>query len=124
MPVMTLDRPRPSETPFARLAAALGTWPGVVAGPGRFGATEFRYGPRELGHIHGDDHADLPFPTWLRDVLVEERRAEPHRYLPASGWVSVTLSRPGGVERALELFRLNYDLIVRKKQPPEPMPEG
>ena len=37
-------------------------WPGVTAVPHRFGGVEFRLGRVELGHIHGDYLADLPFP--------------------------------------------------------------
>jgi hypothetical protein len=108
---------------FQTLADALTSWPGITTGPGRFGATTFLYGTREVGHLHGSGHADLPFPTKLRHQLVAEGRAEPHHFLPESGWVTVQLAG-NGVSRALDLFRLNYDLIVKKKQPPEPMPEG
>jgi hypothetical protein len=38
------------------------SWPGVTSGQHRFGGTEFRVGKREMGHIHGDKLADLPFP--------------------------------------------------------------
>jgi hypothetical protein len=110
-------------TSFQTIRDELTTWPGITTGPGRFGATTFLYGTREVGHLHGSSHADLPFPTKLRNELVAEGRAEPHHFLPHSGWVTVPLAG-AGVERALDLFRLNYDLIVRKKQPPEPMPEG
>jgi Family of unknown function (DUF5519) len=112
-----------SRTPYQTIADELTTWPGITTGPGRFGATTFCYRTREVGHLHGSSHADLPFPTKLRHQLVSEGRAEPHHFLPESGWVTVPLAADG-VTRALELFRLNYDLIVVKKQPAEPMPEG
>ena len=38
-------------------------WPGVTSAPGRFGAVAFRYGKREIGHIHRDRVADLPVTT-------------------------------------------------------------
>lgn len=110
-------------TAFDRLHATLSALPGVTTGPGRFGATTYFYGTREIGHLHGSSHADLPFPTALRHRLVAEGRAYPHHFLPDSGWVSMPLAGEGE-ERALELFRLNLDLIVKKKQPPEPMPPG
>lgn len=112
-----------SRSPFQTIADELTTWPGITTSPGRFGATTFSYGTREVGHLHGSSHADLPFPTRLRHQLVAEGRAEPHHFLPDSGWVTVRLDQDG-VTRALELFRLNYELIAVKKQPPEPMPEG
>lgn len=112
-----------TRSPFQTISDEVTSWPGITTGPGRFGATTFSYGTREVGHLHGSSHADLPFPTKLRHELVAQGRAEPHHFLPQSGWVTVPLAGDG-VSRALELFRLNYDLIVVKKQPPEPMPEG
>lgn len=108
--------------PFNLIADEVTSWPGITTGAGRFGAVTYLYGTREVGHVHGNSHADLPFPTKLRHELVAAGRAEPHHFLPDSGWVSVPFT--GGVERALDLFRLNYDLIVRKKQPLESMPPG
>ena len=49
-------------------------WPGVTSEPGRFGATSFRYGKREIGHIHHDRIADLPVTTEMReDILALDR---------------------------------------------------
>src|ERR1700694_2732313 len=46
-----------------RIKAELVTWPGVTAEPHRFGGVEYRYGRKEMGHVHGDRLADRPFPT-------------------------------------------------------------
>lgn len=40
-------------------------WPGVEAIPHRLGGTEFSVGRRQLGHLHGDQIADLPLPRPL-----------------------------------------------------------
>ena len=61
------------------------SWPGVTTGQHRFGGTEFRVGKREMGHIHGDKLADLPFPMQTRNQLIESGRASPHHILPESG---------------------------------------
>lgn len=45
-------------------------WSGVTSAPHRFGGIEFRINHREIGHLHGDRLADLPFPTRIRDELV------------------------------------------------------
>jgi hypothetical protein len=37
------------------------SWPCVTSKPHRFGGLEFRINERELGHVHGDRLADLPF---------------------------------------------------------------
>lgn len=95
--------------PAARIKATVGGWPGVESGPHRFGGTEFRLGRRELGHLHGDRIADLPFPRRIRDELIADGRARPHHVLPDSGWVTVSIGGQAGVDRVTELFRLSYD---------------
>ena len=87
-------------------------WPGVQAGPHRFGGIEFRVLGHEIGHLHGDRLADLPFPVHVRRELVESGRALPHHVLPDSGWVSYRIHGPGDVAGAIELFRLNYERIA------------
>jgi hypothetical protein len=99
----------------ARVSAIVGAWPDVDVGTHRFGGVEFRLGRRELGHLHGDSHADIGFPRKVRDELVASGRAQPHRAIPDSGWVSVPLGGDDGVERAVELFRIAYDRALAAK---------
>jgi hypothetical protein len=54
-------------------------WPGVTSAPGRFGAVAFRYGKREIGHIHRDRIADLPVTGEMRESILAGGRARPHR---------------------------------------------
>jgi luciferase-like monooxygenase len=84
-------------------------WPGVTAGPHRFGGTELRLGRRELGHVHGNRLADLPFPLLIREQLVAEGKAEPHHVHPESGWVSFFMRDERDVPAVIALFRLNYE---------------
>ena len=84
-------------------------WPGVTTAPHRFGGTEFRFNRRELGHLHGDRLADLPFPLLIRNDLVAEGRAQPHHVHAESGWVSYAIRDRSDIERVVALFRLNYD---------------
>ncbi|HTM25609.1 MAG TPA: luciferase family protein [Vicinamibacterales bacterium] len=84
-------------------------WPGVAIGRHRFGGTEFRFGRRELGHLHGNRQADLPFPLLVRNDLVAAGRAEPHHIYPDSGWVTYFIRDERDVEPVVALFRLNYD---------------
>jgi Family of unknown function (DUF5519) len=81
----------------------------VEAAPHRFGGVEFRLGRRELGHLHGDRIADLPFPRRVRDELIAEGRARPHHVLPDSGWVTISIGTDSEVENAIELFRMAYE---------------
>ena len=75
----------------------------------RCGGIEFRLGRRELGHLHGDRMAALPFPRPVRDRLVAEGRAEPHHALPDSGWVTRGVRGPEDVAAIVELFALSYE---------------
>jgi hypothetical protein len=92
----------------ARIEAAVTRWNGVTAHDHRFGGREFRYGKRELGHLHGDRLADLPFPRRIAAMLVETGRAQPHRFA-RGGWVSLPIRGEDDVDAAVELFRLSYE---------------
>jgi hypothetical protein len=91
-----------------RIAQEVSSWPGVSAHPHQFGGVEFRYGKRELGHLHGNHLADLPFPRRIRDELVASHRAEPHHVLPETGWVSRRIKSADDEAAVIELFRLNH----------------
>ena len=92
-----------------RIAEEVLGWPGVSSAPHRFGGVEFRVGRRELGHLHGDRLADLPFPRRVRDRLIAEGRARPHHVLPDSGWVSVPIHSEADADRVVELMRIGYE---------------
>ena len=84
-------------------------WPGVTTRPHRFGGVELRLDRRELGHVHGNRLADLPFPLLIREQLVTAGQAEPHHIYPDSGWVSYFIRDEADIARVVALFRLNYD---------------
>lgn len=93
----------------AHLVWEIGQWPGVTVGKHRYGGIEFRLGRRELGHLHGDYLADLPFPVVVRRRLVARGQAMPHHILPRSGWVSYPIRDLAATGGALALFRLAYE---------------
>ncbi len=97
-----------------KIEREVASWDGVEARPHRFGGVEFRVRGHEIGHLHGTRLADLPFPVRVRKELVAEGRARLHHVLPESGWVSYPIRGEEDVEGALELFRLNYDLITAR----------
>ena len=97
-----------------KIVAEVSKWDGVVAAPHSFGGTEFRLGRRELGHVHADSWADIAFSMEVRNQLVEEKRAQPHHMLPKSGWITFRFREDRDVERAIELFRLSYDIAKKK----------
>jgi Family of unknown function (DUF5519) len=93
----------------ARIEREVGSWDGVTTHPHRFGGLAFRLGRRELGHLHGERWADLPFHRHIRDMLVETGRAQPHHVLPHTGWVSKQIRDEDDVREVIELFRLGYE---------------
>jgi hypothetical protein len=102
----------------SRIAGEVASWDGVTSHPHRFGGVEFRLGKRELGHLHGDRLADLPFPKRVRDELIASGRARPHHVLPESGWISRRIERDEDADDVVELFRLSYEraLAARARQ--------
>jgi hypothetical protein len=96
-----------------RIRVELLTWPGVSAEPHRFGGIEYTYGRKELGHVHGDRLADLPFPKATHDQLIAAGRAEAHHVLPQTGWVSRWIESDDEAPDVIALFRLNYERYVK-----------
>ena len=99
----------------SKIVSEVSRWEGIEVKPHRFGGTEFRVGRRELGHVHGDHQADIVFPMYVRNRLIEERRVEPHHVLPESGWITFRFRKEEDVDAAIELFRMSYDL-ARERQ--------
>jgi hypothetical protein len=93
------------------------TDPDISEAEHRFGAVEFRLGRRELGHLHGERLADLPFPRRVRDELIAAGRAEAHHALPDSGWVSRRVRGPEDVAAVAELFQLSYERAAAVARP-------
>jgi len=93
----------------ARIETEVGSWEGVTTHAHRFGGVEFRLGRSEIGPLHGERWADLPFHRGIRDMLVETGRAQPHHVLPHTGWVSKQIRGDEDVDEVIELFRLSYE---------------
>src|SRR3712207_9487938 len=58
-------------------------WPGVSKEMHGGGfrvppATVYRFGRRQIGHIHDTGVADLTFPREIHDELISDGRAKPH----------------------------------------------
>ena len=98
-----------------RIEAEVTGWPGVEARPHRFAGVEFRVNGHEIGHLHGERLADLPFPRRVREELVEAGKAEVHHVMPQTGWVSYRIRQPEDVEGAVALFRRNYERLTARE---------
>lgn len=83
-------------------------WPGVKSEPGRFGATAFRYGKREIGHVHRDRIADLPVTPRMREEILAAGRANPHR-AGSKGYISYPVRDQEDVSVVLQILGQNYD---------------
>jgi Family of unknown function (DUF5519) len=103
-------------TSSEHITETVGSWPEVEIAPHRFGGVEFKLGRRELGHIHGDRIADLPFPRRIHDELIAAGRARPHHVLPDSGWVTTSIAQPDEADNAIELFRLSYERATKARR--------
>jgi hypothetical protein len=83
-------------------------WPGTTSEPGRFDSVSFRYGKREIGHIHRDGIADLPMIPETRENLLAKGRARPHR-VGSKGYISYPIESREDVAAVLEILGWNYD---------------
>ena len=100
-----------------RIRLELERWPGVVAASHRFGGLEFRVDRRELGHVHGNHLADLPFPIKVRNELIAAGRAQRHHVMPESGWISRYIRSDADVDDVIALFRMSYERPWRTGEP-------
>ena len=98
-----------AKRPAEQIRDAVMAWPGVTAVPHRFGGIEYRYGKKEMGHVHGDRLADLPVPRRLHDQLIAAGRAQPHHVLPETGWISVWIRSADDIADVIEIFRVQYE---------------
>src|SRR5918997_4075118 len=93
------------------------SWPYVTSEPHRFGGIEFCLNKREMGHIHNEGLADIPFPMKIRDELVNSGRVKPHHVMPHSGWISYWIDQgEKDVPLVVELYRMRYEQLDPKTQ--------
>jgi hypothetical protein len=91
-----------------RIVREVMTLPGVTLESHGGGMIFFHVGRREIGHLHGERLADLPFPVRIREKLVAEGKANLHYLHPKTGWVSRFIQSEDDVDAIVELFRLNH----------------
>ena len=91
-----------------KFEAQVSGWPDVSVHPHRFGGREFLRGNAEVGHVHVSGIVDIPFPRAIRDALLAEGLAEPHHWVPNSGWITFRVQIEDDLKHALWLMRLSY----------------
>jgi hypothetical protein len=95
-----------------RIAAEVGSWPGVESGLGRRGEFGFRLGRREIGHLHGDHAAHFFFAPEDWQGLRAQQRIDEHPVFPGRvGPAARQLRTDADVTDVIALMRLNYDRI-------------
>lgn len=82
--------------------------------PGRVDGVDFYVGAEELGHIHLDGSIHLATSPELSRVLVAEGLARPFSHV--RGWVEETVQHIGS-NAAVDLFRTNYERVLRTLAP-------
>jgi hypothetical protein len=116
---MSTDEAANIERTVERLIDEVDSWPGVTVGEHRFGGTEWRVGPREIGHVHAWGMLDIAYLRALRDALIAEGQTGKHHLLDESGWTTFYIERPADYDHARWLVRLSYlyHVNVLKKTP-------
>ena len=95
-----------------KLHQELLSWLGVTIHNHHFGGIEFRINEREMGYLHGDKLADLPFPKDVGKKLIAECKASLHHFIPQSGWISYYIKGIDDIHSAIELFQMQYELMT------------
>lgn len=105
-------------TIIERLREEILSWPYVTAKAHKFGGIEFLLNKREMGHIHNEGLADIPFPMKIRDELVNSGRVKSHHVLPDSGWISYWFhnNEEENASTVIQLFRMRYEQLKPKVQ--------
>jgi len=91
-----------------RIVSRVSRWPGVETAPHRFGGTAFVVAGRELGHVHDAGVVDLALTKRVRDALLTDGLADPHRVVPDSAWVTYRVRSDADVPDAMRLLKLAY----------------
>ena len=103
--------------------------PGVTESAHRFGGVVFHLNGHEIGHLHGETTADLPFAPHIRDELVAGGRVSGDGGHGDSRWVSRTVEGPADVAQIVALFRLSLEHVASlpprvQEQPAPERPPG
>jgi hypothetical protein len=106
-----------NETFSERIAAEVGSWPGVAVDDGELGELAFTVGSRELGHLHGDHTAHFGFPKSTWHQLHDRGRIEGHPVFPGRvGPASRQVETDADVRDVIEMMRLNYDRTMARRK--------
>jgi luciferase-like monooxygenase len=102
-----------SRSASQRITEEVTSWPGVEAGLGNRGEFGFKFGGREIGHLHGDHAAHFGFPKRVWAELLEQGRVVRHP-IDHPGWAARRIEDEADIREVIELLRMNYDRAVAR----------
>jgi len=95
------------------------SWPGVELDAEERGELAFKFGRREIGHLHGDAAAHFSFPKSVWAELKEQGRIDYHPVFPdRQGPAARGIADDVDVRDVIELLRLNYDRVAARVRVP------
>jgi hypothetical protein len=96
-----------------QITAEVTGWPGVTAGHGTRGEFSFKFGRKEIGHLHGDHAAHFGFPKPVWEELYAAGRVTYHPVFPGKpGFGARRIEDEDDVRDVIALMRLNYDRVA------------
>lgn len=69
-------------------------------------------------HIHGRGHCDIRLSADEQRRVLEEGKAQRHRWAPEAGYVTFIVNAEADLEQALELIRMSYAHFAERQTPP------
>jgi hypothetical protein len=104
-----------NSSPSEVIKQELLSWKGVTIHEHNFVSIIFYVDGIEMGHLHDDSIADLQFPIKVSKKLGREGYVSPHHIIPKSGWVSHEIQNAKDVKATIELFRFQYNRLLKSK---------
>lgn len=104
-----------AQTASQQITEEVTAWPGIEAGTGSRGEFAFKFGRREIGHLHGDRVAHFGFPKGVWAELKEQGRIGYHPVFPGKpGYATRKIESEADVRDVIALMRVNYDRVAAR----------
>jgi hypothetical protein len=104
-----------AQTASQQITEEVTAWPGIEAGTGSRGEFAFKFGRREIGHLHGDRVAHFGFPKGVWAELKEQGRIGYHPVFPGKpGYAARKIESEADVRDVIALMRVNYDRVAAR----------
>jgi len=87
--------------------------PSVTKASHRFGGTEYQIHGLEFMHSHGHDFLDIRLSKEDQERVLQEGKAESHRFAPQAGWITFKIKSEDDIEAAKVIIRLAHNHAER-----------